>query len=236
MTYYGSYRSAPRSSGYRVNTGISHSGPRNQGYNGNRVFQLSTRSAHPDTVQAWREAFPTASAWLDANAATNEFAASLLSGLLRFGRLTDGQLAAVQRNLQPREVRPTTTVDVSRIAAAFDTARAAGLRRIKVTINGITLSPAPATGRNPGAIYVKDNGLYVGKISEGVFAPGRDFGNDPTTLVRLQEIAANPLAAAQAHGHQTGDCSCCGRTLTDPSSVANGIGPICAGKFGWGRF
>jgi len=36
---------------------------------------------------------------------------------------------------------------------------------------------------------------------------------------------------AAEFGQQTGVCCMCGRDLTDPESVAAGIGPICSGKF-----
>jgi hypothetical protein len=35
------------------------------------------------------------------------------------------------------------------------------------------------------------------------------------------------------YGRATGNCSCCGRELTDPASIAAGIGPVCAEKYGW---
>lgn len=35
-------------------------------------------------------------------------------------------------------------------------------------------------------------------------------------------------------GKQVGFCIRCGRTLTDPESVANGIGPVCATYVNWG--
>jgi len=33
------------------------------------------------------------------------------------------------------------------------------------------------------------------------------------------------------HGHAVGKCARCGRTLTNPKSVARGLGPICACKY-----
>jgi hypothetical protein len=39
------------------------------------------------------------------------------------------------------------------------------------------------------------------------------------------------LEDAKAYGRQTGSCCQCGRELTNESSIAAGIGPICAGKF-----
>lgn len=34
-------------------------------------------------------------------------------------------------------------------------------------------------------------------------------------------------------GLQSGSCGHCGRALSNPESLARGIGPICAGKMGW---
>ena len=39
------------------------------------------------------------------------------------------------------------------------------------------------------------------------------------------------IEEAKAFGKLYGICCCCGRTLTDEYSIANGIGPICAGKY-----
>lgn len=38
------------------------------------------------------------------------------------------------------------------------------------------------------------------------------------------------LDEAKEFGQQFGVCCCCGKLLTDPESVAAGIGPVCAGK------
>ena len=35
----------------------------------------------------------------------------------------------------------------------------------------------------------------------------------------------------RATGRTTGVCQCCGRELTDPQSIEQGIGPICAQNF-----
>lgn len=39
------------------------------------------------------------------------------------------------------------------------------------------------------------------------------------------------LDEAKEYGKVTGTCCNCGRKLTDETSIANGIGPVCAGKF-----
>lgn len=48
----------------------------------------------------------------------------------------------------------------------------------------------------------------------------------------LAAIAADPEAAAILYGITLGVCGRCGRTLTDETSRAAGIGPVCADK-GW---
>lgn len=49
----------------------------------------------------------------------------------------------------------------------------------------------------------------------------------------LDMILKDPREAAVNYGHQLGRCSSCNRELTNPESIAAGIGPICAGKAGW---
>jgi hypothetical protein len=44
---------------------------------------------------------------------------------------------------------------------------------------------------------------------------------------------ADPAAAAKAYGLRTGECCICGRTLTNRVSIDAGIGPICAGRWGF---
>jgi hypothetical protein len=48
----------------------------------------------------------------------------------------------------------------------------------------------------------------------------------------LEAIAVDPLAAAKLYGTELGVCGVCHKTLTDPKSIADGIGPKCAAKIG----
>ncbi len=50
----------------------------------------------------------------------------------------------------------------------------------------------------------------------------------------LQGIAVDPKAAAQAFSREHGVCACCGSPLSDPFSIANGLGHICEKRFGAG--
>jgi hypothetical protein len=124
------------------------------------------------------------------------------------------------------------TLSVEPIEQAFGKAQAAGVARPKLRLGEFTFSPAPAAGKNPGAIYVKhSDGTYLGKV-----AGSRLFTVSSVSGAVEQEIvavAADPLNAAIAYGKRYGKCSVCARTLTDEASIARGIGPVCAERFGW---
>jgi hypothetical protein len=87
--------------------------------------------------------------------------------------------------------------------------------------------------------------FVVDKPEEGKWA-GRTFvsqqASDEKYPVRgarrgevLARIAVDPEAALLRYGHELGRCGNCGRTLTDETSRAMGIGPDCAAKLGIGR-
>jgi hypothetical protein len=48
----------------------------------------------------------------------------------------------------------------------------------------------------------------------------------------FHEISKDPLAALKRYGQEIGRCGHCGRTLTDATSRALGIGPVCRGDLG----
>lgn len=204
-------------------------------------------------------AHPAVWAWLKESAPTFDFAASLQSAVLRYGALTPKQLAAAEKcaaKLAAKKVAdlpmqnsdltdvfglefdtpviaaptPKPTMKTDRLTAAFDAAKAKGLKRPVLRFEQFQASLAPATGRNPGAIYIKANGEYVGKIA----ANGEFFSRncEPELRAAIEAAIADPLAAAIAFGRRTGQCSCCGRELTNGESIDRGIGPICADKFG----
>jgi hypothetical protein len=124
----------------------------------------------------------------------------------------------------------STSVDLSPIHAMFSKAQEAGLKKLQYRAEGLVLSLAKPNSANPGAIYVKrKDGFYLGKVVGQSF---RAFGATDADKTALQVIAANPAEAATRYGKMTRECSCCGRELTHPESIAAGIGPICASKWG----
>lgn len=146
--------------------------------------------------------------------------------------------SALQRHTsQARVPVGTTTLDaetanqLSALQAKFDLARSKGVNTPKLRLDTFVFSSAPSTGANPGAIYVKENSIYLGKILKGKFMPSQDC-NQATTL-RVLGAARDPNQSAEAYGQRTGKCCVCGRTLTNGRSIADRIGPICADNFGF---
>lgn len=185
---------------------------------------------------------PEALAWIIANAGKSTFAKSLNDKIKRFKVLTEGQLGAVQKIITgaATPAAAATEVNASAMAAvqaAFDSAIESGIKRPKLRLAEFILSPAKAGTANAGAIYVVDadktdgdgQRLYLGKILAGQFAPVKAC--TPERQRQIAEACADPLKEAIAYGRRTGVCACCGRELTDPVSIEQGIGPICLGKW-----
>jgi hypothetical protein len=187
--------------------------------------------------------------WIAETKDWNNFARSLRDSAVKYGKLTDGQLAAAiksaDKHFAKKEERAKAesknavainAEGLKPVMTAFDTAKSNGLKRPKMRLDGFALSLAPAHGKNAGSIYVKNGDQYLGKISpEGQFV--KPYSLDAETAAdidaKLIELGNNPMEAAVAYGKRTGECSCCGRTLTNAESIERGIGPICAEKFGF---
>jgi hypothetical protein len=83
--------------------------------------------------------------------------------------------------------------------------------------------------------WVMWQGLCVGKIENGtavLFGKRLSDGDRATVEKMLTDFDREPLETAKRYGKLSGVCCSCGRDLTDPVSIAAGIGPICARKFG----
>lgn len=172
------------------------------------------------------------------------FYAKLQNDLDQWGTLHDGKVEMIRKDMAAdaaklrewrtaKDAEATTksgTVGVEAINALFETALGNGLSKPIFRTERLTIKLAK---RHADTLYVTDRALgdvYVGKIVAGQFMARSEAQAD--TLSILCEIAADPTKAATHYGRSTGSCGCCGRELTDPDSVAAGIGPICAEKWG----
>lgn len=204
-------------------------------------------SSEQETLDAFAAAHPAIAAWLEAKHLRFGIAADMRAALLRFGSLTEGRLAAAQRFVDQDAARTAAfteraqqapqadTAGIERLKAAFDKAIAysaeKGLKLSpRITIAGVTISTAKATSANPGALYVKSAGTYLGKISAGKFFASRDCSAEQQA--KVLEFVADPAEAAKVYGQTTGTCCICNATLISKWKH-RGIGPICAEKFGW---
>jgi Family of unknown function (DUF6011) len=214
-------------------------------YHRNAFAYRQPRAADPETIHAWVTDHPTEHAWMVSEAPRFEFAQSMLTALHQWGRLTDNQLATVQRLTagaaerkaayaarKAQEAANAPTCEVAAIETAFNRAKDAGIKYPKLRLGGFTFSPAGATSTNAGAVYVKEGDLYLGKVLGGRFQKSRDCS--PEKAVEIVDFAADPHTAAVAYGKQFGRCAVCAKELSDPDSVARGIGPVCAERYGWG--
>lgn len=198
------------------------------------------------SAKVWAAEHPEQAAWIkEARGTGFEFAQAMHDTLLKFGGLTEKQQATVDRlTAQSKERKArwaeekakkeasAPLIRMDKIEEAFHAAIAQGKTTgLQLRLDNFVFSPAPSRGVNAGAIYVKEDDVYLGKIADGKFLATRDCSAD--TSKRVIKIAADPKAAAIAYGRRTGTCACCGRLLTAEGSVELGIGPICASRFGW---
>jgi hypothetical protein len=192
--------------------------------------------------RVWCEAHADVLSWINARAERgNTFAQSLSESFQRFDSLTVNQVAAVrrciaqdaERSQQRAAAAPSVAGEgTSKLMAAFEAAKAAGLKSPKVRVGGTQFSCARVTSANAGCLYVKAGETYLGKVTPaGKFFASRDCS--PEQAAEVARVLIDPMGEAVAHGKRTGSCAICARELTDPVSVERGIGPICAENFGW---
>lgn len=81
----------------------------------------------------------------------------------------------------------------------------------------------PTEGRWAGYVFVKI------QASDDLH-PIKDRSRKAAIIAAIEE---DPRGAAILYGQEIGSCGVCGRTLTDETSRAYGIGPICRERTGW---
>jgi hypothetical protein len=168
----------------------------------------------------------------------SEFATSLAEQYARTGRLTERQWSGARRMYVKCEQR---AAERAAQRAADEAAGTVTPERTGVDL-GDLFAGTPAdrlTLRQPGA----DRSLRIDRPTRGRWS-GWYFVRDAETEERIGSqrpgqpytgravevlvwAVDNRAAAFAEHGHATGHCGICSRTLTDPESVARGIGPIC---------
>lgn len=192
-----------------------------------------------DSIEAQR---PGMIAYMREIASWNNFARDILGNVDRGFHIGDRVLSALFTMIDKIEATRaakvaaaaanTKQVDLNRIREMFDVAVSNGAKKPVYRAEGLKISLAPATGRNAGALYVVviEDDAYQGKIEGTAYKAVREAAAG--TYDALLRIAADPMKAAVDFGRATGNCSCCGKELTNALSIELGIGPICRTKWG----
>lgn len=138
----------------------------------------------------------------------------------------------------PAAVVPVVTVQAGAIVAFLQAARDRGLKAPKARFlapggGELRLALAGSTSKYPGAVQVKVDGTWVGRIEASGVVAGPLAGTWGAPIVAaLDIVASNPAAAAKAYGALMCRCSFCNLSLTDAGSVEVGYGPVCAQHWG----
>ena len=164
-----------------------------------------------------------AKSYLTANVKYNDF----VNDLLAKKKLSDNQISWVHYLATQDAIEseiPATVGEFLPLVEKMYSAVKSNARKFQVRLPGITLSTVNK-GVNVGCVYVFENNNYVAKITTN----GELIGNvSEDTKNLLEDANDNLLQLAKIYGHETGTCSICARTLSDPLSIQMGIGPICA--------
>lgn len=178
------------------------------------------------------------------SASWSDFAASLYQFALKRNGLTAKQASAMRSMKAKIEARRAAKSEVARDSQSVDmiegfdalysgvyTAVEGGLKRPTLRVGPLTLSWAhrPRNPANKDHVYVRFRGEYRGKInSDGEFFPFKLAGEErDECLAEMRECCGDFLMKLLAYGRETGNCGVCGKVLTDESSIADGIGPVC---------
>lgn len=124
--------------------------------------------------------------------------------------------------------------DFSGIVNAIENAKKSGLKRIVMRFDSCIVKPSKYEGK--AYVFSHEKALNdwgsLSNVYIGWVTANQTNVADAELVRDLQTIAQDPTSAAKLYGQQTGQCSCCGKELTRADSIAAGIGPICAAKFG----
>jgi ribosomal protein L35AE/L33A len=186
----------------------------------------------------------------------NDFAASLVNQFDTKGQLTEPQLFSasamlmkIKSNAEERAAKKADqkknmlSLDVSKILAILD--KTEGVERRysngreyvtkkvqfpKVRVGDLVFSKASESSKNAGAVYIKYQKEYIGKVLGGYYLPVNSPSDE--VISEIKSICKDPLDSAIAYGKRTGNCAVCSRDLTRHDSIDRGIGPICAERLG----
>ena len=187
---------------------------------------------HTD-AENYRTNNPVLCAWIKRAAARGfRFAASLDASIDEWGGLTDRQYEAAEKCRLEDAARdaarnsvPESDLDLTDLPSGYY-AVPDGDTRLKVRV-----SRPGENSKWHGWVFVDDGAYYGERNKYGSQRPGAMYRGK--IVEQLRAILDDPREASKRYGRLVGRCGVCGRHLEDETSVAEGIGPVCAGRLGW---
>lgn len=199
----------------------------------------------PATVRGWQAAgeiakYITVEQFNSLSGNDRNFLLSLASTLVRYRRLSEKQEYWWNRLLR-RATGAEAPEQVDRldglgaIVALFDSA-ADHLKYPKVKFERWQLYRTGERSKEPGSVAItsthrdREERIFYGRITRG----GEFIGtrNTPKELPDfLRSLNEDPAGVAAEYGKRNGACCFCARELTDPVSVEQGYGPVCAKRY-----
>ncbi len=189
--------------------------------------------------------------FLKKTAMWSQFAHSLHDQLTRRGTLSESQVVSIRSMMEKEAAKQAEKLAaekeqtdknplLDKLAQAF-LSSSATLKYPKLRLKTesgqpVVLTRCTENSKTPGHINITDGGPYGANTYFGRIAPdGRAiFKTENVEVVALLvKFNEDPQAEIKVQGIRTGQCCCCGRELTDQESIANGVGPICAEKWGF---
>lgn len=176
------------------------------------------------------------------------FASSLIVNFHRYKKLSDKQMYWVD-TLSTKATAPPPPVIVfevgsfAKVIALFAKAKEKlKFPKIRLMV-GIDLpvvaSLAGPTAKFPGTVNITDgrsfgSNKWYGRVTpDGAWSPGSVAYPELEKVANLiEELGNDPIKTVIAYGAVSGNCSFCGKSLTDEKSTAVGYGPVCAKKWG----
>lgn len=175
----------------------------------------------------------------------SSFATDVAAKAIRYGRLTDNQRASLTSMRDKCAAKEKAVTEATPERSGFEEVVAI-LGRIAASGNVFpklrlrTPNDAPVNialrtfGHNAGQVRVFAGDTPCGEIKDGTWRTPRGWRITPAERADLDalfdRLIEDPKAVCASYGYATGHCALCGRPLSNPESVAMGIGPICAGK------
>jgi hypothetical protein len=103
---------------------------------------------------------------------------------------------------------------------------AAPKKNAQATVRFVSVLTGPDSYSFIGTIFVERNAFVWSSTKSAI---GADAPSVKAFAWTWRHLASGDMPAEIEVWHE-GKCGKCGRRLTDPASIASGLGPICAGR------